>query len=257
MILAGVYDLVTALEHFLPGDVADFTQEGGEAIPEGSVVLGDPHDVVLLGASIEPGVTFDVRRGPVVVEQHAYVFGGSRLQGPVYVGPGTQILGGLIENASIGPRCKLRGEISGSVFLGFANKAHDGFLGHSVIGRWVNLGAGTTTSNLKNTYGLVRLDHPEGRIETERQFLGSLIGDHAKTAVGTMLATGTMIGTGANVFGGPPKRFIPSFAWGVDGDRMRKDGFIATAEKVLLRRNVEMTDEIRAMLEAIHDHGAR
>lgn len=256
MVLAGGYDLLTALEHFLPGDVADFTQEGGDAIPEGSVVLGDPHDVVILGATIEPGVTFDARRGPIVVEQHAYIFGGTRLQGPLYVGAGSQVLGGPVEHSAIGPRCKVRGEISGCVLLGFANKAHEGFLGHSVVGRWVNLGAGTTTSNLKNTYGPVRLQHPDGALETGRQFLGSLIGDHAKTAIGTMLGTGTLVGTGANIFGGPPGKYVPAFAWGTDGARMRKDGFLAIAERVLPRRNVEMTDEIRAMLERIYDHVA-
>lgn len=256
MVLAGSYDLLTALEHFLPGDVADFTQEGGDAIPEGSVVLGDPHDVVILGASVEPGVTFDTRRGPIVVEQHAYVFGGTRLQGPLYVGPGTQILGGPVDNSAIGPRCKVRGEMSSCVLLGFDNKVHEGFLGHSVLGRWVNLGAGTTTSNLKNTYGQVRLRHPDGDIETGRQFLGSLIGDHAKTAIGTMLPTGTLIGTGANVFGGPPAKHIPAFAWGTDGTRMRRDGFLAIVERVLPRRNVEMTEEIRTMLEHVYDHAA-
>src|SRR2546426_3492982 len=103
--------------------------------------------------------------------------------------------------------CKIRGEVSTCVFLGYANKAHDGFVGHSVIGRWVNLGAGTVTSDLKNTYGPVRLDVNGTALETGLQFLGSLIGDHAKTAIGTLLGTGTVIGAGANVFDAvrPPK----------------------------------------------------
>src|SRR5207249_1924042 len=185
LLLRGAYDLVTALEHFLHADAADFTVEEGDPLPDGCTVIGDPADVVLLGATVEPGVTFDVREGAVVVEQRAYVKCGSRLEGPVYVGPGTEVHGGQIRWCSIGPRCKVRGELSTTAFVGFANKAHDGFVGHSVIGRWVNLGAGTVTSNLKNTYGAVRLLAGPQPIETERQYLGSLIGDHVKTAIGT------------------------------------------------------------------------
>jgi UDP-N-acetylglucosamine diphosphorylase/glucosamine-1-phosphate N-acetyltransferase len=265
--LHGAYDLITALEHFLAADVADFASEGGEELPEGSIVLGDPSDVILLGARVEPGVvillgarvepgvTFDVREGPVVVEQHAYVKGGTRFEGPVYVGPGTEVLGGQIRWSSFGPRCKVRGEIASTTFLGFANKAHDGFLGHSVIGRWVNMGANTVTSNLKNTYGAIHLDIRGTRIDTSRHNLGSLIGDHAKTAIGTLLGTGTTIGVGCNVFGVTrPPRFLPPFAWGPDGSVMRKDGFLSVAERVLPRRNVTVTPEVRSMLEAIYDH---
>ncbi|MBI2072433.1 MAG: hypothetical protein HYT81_05240, partial [Gemmatimonadetes bacterium] len=140
--LHGAYDLVSALEHFLPPDAADFTRERGDGVPDGCVVIGDPADVIILGGGVEPGTVFDVREGPVVVEQHAYVMSGSRLEGPVYVGPGTQVLGGVIRASVLGPRCKVRGEVSAAVFLGYANKAHEGFVGHSVIGRWVNLGAG-------------------------------------------------------------------------------------------------------------------
>lgn len=253
--LRGAFDLVTALEHLLAADVADLTAERGDRIPDGCTIIGDPGDVVLLGATVEPGVTFDVREGAVVVEQRAYVKGGTRLEGPVYVGAGTEVLGGQIRLASFGPRCRVRGEIASTVFLGYANKAHDGFVGHSVIGRWSNLGAGTITSNLKNTYGNVKLTVGSATLETERQLLGSLIGDHAKTAIGTLLSTGTVVGTGASVFTDvrPPK-YIPPFAWGGPGEtRMQRDGFLRTAERVLARRQVTVTDEVRAMLEAIHD----
>jgi UDP-N-acetylglucosamine diphosphorylase/glucosamine-1-phosphate N-acetyltransferase len=256
--LRGAFDLVTALEHFLVADVADFVHEGGDAIPDGSVVIGDPSEVVLLGARIEPGVIFDVRDGAVVVEQHAYVKAGTRFEGPVYVGPGTQVLGGEIRWSALGPRCKVRGEIAHSSFLGYANKAHDGFVGHSVIGRWVNLGAGTVTSDLKNTYGPVRLDIRGTRIETGRQNLGSLIGDHAKTAIGTMLPTGATIGAGANVFGGvEARKFVAPFAWGADGGVMTREGFIAIAERVLPRRDVAVTDPVRSMLTALYDRATR
>jgi bifunctional N-acetylglucosamine-1-phosphate-uridyltransferase/glucosamine-1-phosphate-acetyltransferase GlmU-like protein len=140
------------------------------------------------------------------------------------------------------------------VFLGYANKSHDGFVGHSVIGHWVNLGAGTTTSNLKNTYGEVALQIGATRMVTGRQFLGSLIGDHAKTAIGSMLPTGTVIGTGASVFGGGPiPKYVPPFAWGYDGaERTTLEGFLRVAERVMPRRDVAFTPERRASLEAIY-----
>jgi hypothetical protein len=137
----------------------------------------------------------------------------------------------------------VRGEIAATVFLGYGNKAHDGFVGHSVVGHWVNLGAGTTTSNLKNTYGPVRLDVDGARIETGRSNLGTLFGDHAKTAIGTMLATGTVIGAGANVFGRPtPPKYVPPFAWGCEGERVSEAGFLAVARRVLTRRDVGWSD---------------
>ena len=157
-----------------------------------------------------------------------------------------------MRNAIIGPMCVVRGEIAASVFVGYANKSHDGFVGHSVIGQWANLGAGTTTSNLKNTYGEVRPTVAGSVLATGRQFLGSLIGDHAKLAIGSMLSTGTVIGTGANVFGAPVPKYVPPFAWGLDGDGLTEDGFVAIAERVLPRRGIEVTEARRAWLRALH-----
>jgi UDP-N-acetylglucosamine diphosphorylase/glucosamine-1-phosphate N-acetyltransferase len=257
MRLHGAFDLVTALEHLLAPDVQDFLHEQGEPLPDGSILLGDPTEVMILGAHLEPGVVFDARRGPVVLEQHVVARSGTRLEGPLYVGPGTELLGGQIGGSSIGPRCRVRGEVSACVFLGYANKAHDGFLGHSAVGRWVNLGAGTTTSDLKNTYGNVRLEVGGDRLETGRQFLGSLLGDHAKTAIGTLLPTGAVIGAGANVFGRPnAPRQVPPFAWGFDGGRMTEEGFLTVARRVLPRRQVEVTDAVAAMLSAVYRHAA-
>ncbi len=252
--LHGAYDLITALEYFLVADTTDFTHEGGEQLPDGSIVIGDPGDVVVLGARVEPGVVFDVQHGAVVIEQHVYVKSGTRLEGPVYLGPGSEVLGGTIAHSAFGPRCKVRGEIVSCTFLGYANKAHDGFLGHSVVGRWVNLGAGTTTSNLKNTYGGIRVEIGGKRHETGRQFLGTVFGDHVKTAIGTQLDTGTVVGVGANVFGWarPPKSIAP-FAWGANGV-MRKDGFLDIASRVMPRRNVEFDDAVRETLSRIYDH---
>ena len=253
--LHGAYDLITALEHFLQPDAADFTHERGDGVPDECTVIGDPGDVVILGGQVEPGVLFDVREGVVVIEQGARVVAGTRLEGPVFVGPGSHILGDTIRWSVIGPRCKVRGEVSTSVFGGYANKAHYGFVGHSVVGHWVNLGAGTTTSDLKNTYGAVRLRVGQQSIETGRQFLGSLVGDHAKTAIGTLFDTGTVIGCGANVFGAtrPPKD-VPAFAWGDTSDHVTRDAFLTVARRVLPRRGVEVTAAVEAALGTIYEH---
>jgi UDP-N-acetylglucosamine diphosphorylase/glucosamine-1-phosphate N-acetyltransferase len=181
---------------------------------------------------------------------------GTRLEGPVFVGTNSKVLGGFIRASAFGPECRVHGEIAASVFLGYANKSHDGFVGHSVVGCWVNLGALTTTSNLKNTYGPVRLDLPGERIETGRQNLGTLFGDHAKTAIGTMLATGTVVGAGANVFGGPPAKRVPPFAWGSEGDeRLTGEGFLVVAERVMTRRHVDLTPARRRSLERTFARG--
>ena len=254
--LRGTYDLVTALERLLAADCADLEAAPRGGIPEGCIVLGDPARVVIRGAAVEPGVVFDVRQAGVVLDAGVEVRHGTRLEGPVYAAPGTKILGGFIRGSSIGPECRVHGEVAASVFLGYANKSHDGFLGHSVVGRWVNLGAGTTTSNLKNTYGPVRLEVDGSRIDTGRINLGALFGDHAKTAIGTMLATGTVVGAGANVFGGPmPPKQVPPFAWGAGAERVSEDGFLTVAERVMGRRGVELTGERRDSLRRIYGRG--
>src|SRR5438309_2018574 len=258
VVLHGTYDLVPALEQLLPDDLRGLLGDS-DPLPMGSIVLGDPAAIALRDAAVEPGVVFDVRNGPVVLESGAEVRAGSRLEGPLWIGANAHVLGGPVRASAVGPRTNARGELSNCVFLGYANKAHDGFVGHCVIGRWANLGAGTITSNLKNTYGRVRLEIAGTRLETGLQFLGSLIGDHAKTAIGTLLGTGTVIGTGASVFEGvrAPK-YVPPFSWGgVSGSRMSRDGFLKIAERVLPRRDVVLDDATRAMLERIYDWGTR
>ena len=179
---------------------------------------------------------------------------GTRIEGPFWAGEGTWLLGGQFRNVSAGPLCRLHGEISTTVFNGYANKSHDGFVGHSVIGEWVNLGAGTITSNLKNTYGPIRLDVAGTRIETARNNLGALIGDHAKTAIGTLLPTGAVVGAAANIFAATrAAKYTPPFSWGGEGDtRTDVDQFIATARRILPRRDVAVDVEMEASLRALH-----
>jgi UDP-N-acetylglucosamine diphosphorylase/glucosamine-1-phosphate N-acetyltransferase len=258
VLLRGAYDLLTALEDLLPADCADFMAAPSDGVPEGSLVLGDPAHLVCLGATVEPGVVFDVRNGAVVLDQGSEIRSGTRIEGPTYVGPATKVLGGFIRGCVFGPECRVRGEVAVSVFMGYANKSHEGFVGHSVVGAWVNLGAGTTTSNLKNTYGRVRLEVEGERIETGRTNLGTLFGDHAKVAIGTMLATGTVISAGANVFGtATPPKFVPPFAWGCAGERMSEDGFLRIAERVMARRNIDFSAQRRESLRLTLQRSAR
>lgn len=254
VVLHGVHGLLPILEPLLREDLRALLP-GTDGIPAGAIVLGDPNQLAVTEGVIEPGVVFDTRSGPVVLESGVEVRSGARLEGPLWIGANARVLGGPVRASAIGPRCTVRGEISTSVFLGYANKSHDGFLGHSVVGRWANLGAGTTTSNLKNTYGNVRLEVRGHTIETGQMNLGSLIGDHAKTAIGTLLSTGTVIGTGASVFDTvrPPK-YIPPFSWGGEGDaRTTRDGFLRVAERVLPRRDVVLDEETRALLSRVYD----
>jgi UDP-N-acetylglucosamine diphosphorylase / glucose-1-phosphate thymidylyltransferase / UDP-N-acetylgalactosamine diphosphorylase / glucosamine-1-phosphate N-acetyltransferase / galactosamine-1-phosphate N-acetyltransferase len=258
VLLHGVYDLVHALEQLLREDVLRLLGDS-DAVPKASIVLGDPAWIVLQEGAIEPGVIFDTRNGPVVLESGVEVRSGTRLEGPLWVGSNTRLVGGPIRSSAIGPWSVVRGEMSATVMLGYANKGHAGFVGHSVLGRWVNLGAGTITSNLKSTYGPVRLHVNGVHLETGRQFLGSLIGDHAKTAIGTLLDTGSVVGAGANVFDElrPPK-FVPPFAWGGGAsERMTQQKFLEIVERVLPRRNVKVTDAMRSYLRRSFDWLAR
>ncbi len=256
--LRGAFDLLAALERFLPDDCNELLASGSDPLPHGCIVLGDAARVSLHEVNIEPGVVFDTRHGAIIVQKGAELRHGVRIEGPCFVGPGSRVLGSDVRWSVFGPRCVVRGEVSVSCFTGYANKAHDGFVGHSVLGHWVNLGAGTTTSNLKNTYGTVRVRSGTTEIETGRQFLGSLIGDHAKTAIGTMLPTGTIVGAGASVFGPGLTKYVPPFAWGADAKaQVDEEGFVRIAERVMPRREVEVTPAVRASLKAIYARLAR
>jgi len=163
--------------------------------------------------------------------------------------------------SSIGPVCVVRGEVSDSVLLGFVNKSHDGYIGHALIGRWVNLGAFTTNSDLKNNYGFVRVWTPLGDVDTGLLKVGCFLGDHVKTGIGTVISTGTVLGAGSNVFGGVmPPRAVPPFSWG-EGERLgphRLDKFLATAERAMARRGQSLTPGVRRVLEtAWHETAGR
>ncbi len=206
-------------------------------------VLGEYPVLVEEGAVIEPMVVLDASAGPLLLRKGSLVQSFSRVSGPLYLGHASHIIGGSVRGSSIGDGCRIRGEMSACTIVGNSNKGHDGFVGHSVIGRWVNLGAGTITSNLKNTYGNVALWTPEGQCDTGMQFLGTMFGDHAKTGIGMRLTTGCVVGAGANLFGNhiSPK-LVPPFAWGDTAPFgvHAVDKFVQTAKRMMARRNVQM-----------------
>jgi UDP-N-acetylglucosamine diphosphorylase/glucosamine-1-phosphate N-acetyltransferase len=255
------WDLIAQLPAQLAEDVARLSSstEAVSMRAHYDSIIGDHPVIVEEGAQIEPYVVFDTSAGAVIVRAGAHINAFSRIAGPCVIGRHTHILGGRISGCAIGDDCRIHGDVSASIFVGHGNKAHEGFVGHSIVGRWANLGAGTTTSNLKNSYGAVRMWSPEGERDTGLTFLGSLIGDHAKLGIGTMLGTGTVVGAGANVFGTmrPPKRVHP-FAWGdaPPFQTFSRDKFIDVAGRVMERRKVSLGDKMRQVLAAAHDLAA-
>lgn len=235
----------------LAGSIAD---DQAADLPAGVERIGDHPVRFGSGVRIEPGVLLDVRAAPIELDADVEVRAGARLSGPLYAGPGSRLLGGAIESLAAGPVSYLRGEIEESVVLGYSNKAHDGFLGHAYLGRWVNLGALTTNSDLKNNYGPVRVGPPGDEIDTGLLKFGCLIGDHAKTGIGTLIGTGTVLGAGCNVFGTEmPLKWTAPFSWGSEGTVYRRDDFVATAGHVMRRRDVEVDDRTCAWLAAVWD----
>ncbi|MGH7718936.1 MAG: putative sugar nucleotidyl transferase, partial [Gemmatimonadaceae bacterium] len=208
-----------------------------------ATVLGEHAVYVEEGACVEPHVVLDATAGPILLRAGATVRAFTRLVGPCAVWHGATVLGDRVHGCSIGEGSIVRGEISESVVLGNANKTHDGFVGHSYLGRWVNLGAGTITSNLKNTYGTVSMWTPRGIRDTGVAKLGTLFGDHVKTGIGVRLTTGTVVGAGSNVYGSEmPPKYVPPFSWG-DGHSLRPyrlDKFLETAERAMGRRQVPL-----------------
>ncbi len=208
-----------------------------------AVFIGKNDIHVSSNARISGGVVLDATDGPIIIDDRVFVDIGALIKGPVYIGknsiinPGAKLRG----NISIGHFCKIGGEIEDSTFMSFSNKQHDGYLGHSYIGEWVNLGANTNNSDLKNNYSNVRFKIGSKEIDTNQMFVGCAVGDYTKTAISTMINTGTYIGMGANVFGtGFQSKFIPSFSWG-RSDRTDLDKFLETLHIVKGRRDKKVS----------------
>jgi UDP-N-acetylglucosamine diphosphorylase / glucose-1-phosphate thymidylyltransferase / UDP-N-acetylgalactosamine diphosphorylase / glucosamine-1-phosphate N-acetyltransferase / galactosamine-1-phosphate N-acetyltransferase len=238
-----VWHLVTDLLPQLRDDIVAIGPSLSCETPSYATVIGNEPVFVERGATVEPHVVLDVAAGPILVRRDAVVRAFTRLVGPCAVASRTTILGDRVHGCSIGEGSIIRGEISEAVVLGQSNKAHDGFVGHSYLGRWVNLGAGTITSNLKNTYGTVALWTPDGPRDTGVQKLGTFFGDHVKTGIGLRITTGSVIGAGSNVFGSDmPPKYVPPFSWGEGRslETYRLDKFLDVTRRAMSRRQVTL-----------------
>jgi UDP-N-acetylglucosamine diphosphorylase/glucosamine-1-phosphate N-acetyltransferase len=251
-----LWELVRENGSWIQRDAERLASTGGE-FARGVHRVGDGPVIVAPDAVIEPGAVLDTRGGPIVVGCGARVAGLSRLDGPSAIGAVTQIVGGRIRaGTTIGPGCRFSGEVEASIVQGHSNKYHDGFVGHAYIGEWVNLGAMTTNSDLKNTYGTVKVWRNGQLVDTGEQKVGTWIGDHSKTGIGSLIDTGTVIGVAANVYGGSAvlsSKWIPSFAWGMPPRLTLHDPARAmvTMEEVMRRRSVQMTGAYREMIDAV------
>ena len=209
------------------------------------------------GSEIGPSVVLDARKGPVVIGRDVTVMPNAVIIGPAFVGDGSVIraCASLYGGTSVGPVCKVGGEVQASVLQSHSNKQHGGFLGRSFVGSWVNLGAATNNSDLKNNYGNVRAEIDGESVDTGSASVGAVIGDHSKTAIGTRLNTGTVAGIFCSIFadGFPPKS-LPSFSWGTkDGFvRYELDAALDTASRVMARRGEAMTPALERRITELH-----
>ena len=236
-----------------------------------SVGITDPHTVVYgkdnlyvaPGASIRAAI-INAEDGPVYIGKQATIQEGAIIARPhAFCDHATVAMGAKLRgDTTVGPWCKVGGEVSNSILMGYSNKGHDGYLGNSVIGYWCNLGADTNNSNLKNNYANVKLWHyPTGRFrDTGLQFCGLMMGDHSKCGINTMFNTGTVIGVSANIFGaGFPRNFVPSFSWGGSaGYKTYQFGkAMEVAELVMSRRGLQLSDQERDLLQSVFDDTAQ
>jgi UDP-N-acetylglucosamine diphosphorylase/glucosamine-1-phosphate N-acetyltransferase len=223
-------------------------------------VLGKKNIIVEKGAVIKPGSVLDAEEGPIYIGKNVTVFPQSTIIGPACILDGSSIKVGaqIYGNTTIGPVCKVGGEVEGSIIHSYSNKQHAGFLGHSYLGSWVNLGASTNTSDLKNNYGNIKVQIGTEQIDTGLTYAGLTMGDHSKSAIGTTFNTGTVVGVCCNVFGtGFPPKYIPSFAWcGTQQSYQtyQVEKAIALARVVMARRNMELSEAEADLLREVY-HG--
>lgn len=252
------WDVIRWRDAALDFDLKLLTKGLAPAAPlPGVTVLGS---AVFLGsgARVDAGAILDARDGAIVLDAGAVVRPGAIVTGPAYIGAGSTVLerAHLKAHTAIGPVCKVGGEVGGTIFQGWANKAHEGHLGDSWVGEWANLGAGTTNSNLLNTYGEVVATVGPGRSRerTGLNFLGVIIGDHVKTAIMTRIMTGSVFGTGAMIAHPAPVNVVQRFDWLTAERRQsfRFEKFMEVARAMMARRKLAPSEAVEARLGALH-----
>ena len=230
-----------------------------QPIPKSVNVINPENIFIEKGAKLE-FVTLNASTGPIYIGYNSEIMEGSVIRGPFALCEEAQVkLASKVYGATtVGPHCRIGGEVNNSVLFGYSNKGHDGFLGNSVLGEWCNIGADSNNSNLKNNYEAVRLwsYETEGFAKTGLQFCGLMMGDHSKCGINTMFNTGTVVGVSTNIFGsGFPRNFVPSFSWGgATGftTYLTKKAF-ETARIAMSRRQVEFTEEDARILEHVFE----
>jgi len=263
--LANTWDLFQKNAIALKSDFELITKNRkSDPLSASVTVIGDRNLVFLeKGANVEACILNTIA-GPIYLGEDAEMMEGGIVRGPFALGEHSTLkMGAKIYGATtIGPHCKVGGEVSNSVIFGYSNKAHDGFLGNSVIGEWCNLGADTNNSNLKNNYGNVKLfNYAENKqIDTGLQFCGLIMGDHSKAGINTMFNTGTVAGLGCNIYGGGfPSTVIPNFSWGgSEGfEDYRLEKLFETAEKVYERRGLQFSEVDKEILSFVYEGGVK
>ena len=229
---------------------------------EGVHLLNREAICIEAGATVKPGVVLDAEEGPIYIGKNAKIFPNATIEGPACIGEGSMIKIGakIYEDTSIGPVCKVGGEVEASIIHGYSSKQHDGFLGHAYLCKWVNLGADTNNSDLKNNYSSVRVHINGEEVDSGSTFVGLTMGDHSKSAINTMFNTGTVVGVSSNVFGaGFPPKYVPSFAWGGGETFTTYDmnRSLEVARRVMGRRKVVMSaaeeSVFRKVFELTHE----
>ncbi len=259
--VAHLYDIFLMNGQCLQADFERITRNRTSAeLSSTNVVIGDPSKIFLEeGARVE-GAFINTTGGPVYIGANAEIMEGSMLRGPIalcehaVVNMGTKVYGGT----TLGPWCKVGGELNNVVMQAYSNKAHDGFLGNAVIGQWCNIGAGAVASNLKNDYTPIKLwNYPAGRfLRTGLQFCGLIMGDHSKAGINTMFNTATVLGVGVNIHGsGFPRNFVASFSEGSTAgySDVSMTKFFDIAARMMSRRGVELTEADKRMFYAIRE----
>ncbi len=241
--------------------IADFTHlkpstgKGNATIHPGAYILNESQVHLSDGVVIFPASVIDATKGPVYIGNNVRIESHAAIVGPCYIGDDTIVLAGKIVGSSIGPVCRVGGEVEESIFFGYVNKYHAGFIGHSVVGAWVNFGAMTTNSDLKNNYSAIRVSVNGSMVDTGSIKVGSFIGDHTKFGIGTLLNTGISIGIACNLFGGVlvTDKEIKSFSWGPVKDWKRYDieKAIETAALTMGRRKRTLSERESNILRAI------
>ena len=260
-IISHWWDYLTHLSHNL---LQDFEYSPKKSLIEGnlstfSILTNDKNMFIHRQSTIHDFTALDATNGPIYIDEDVVIHPFTKITGPCYIGKHSTINAHTdITNTHIGAHCKIGGEIKNSIIQSYSNKAHFGFLGDSLVGEWVNLGAGTTTSNLKLSYGNIQSSDNASKetMDTKKQFLGTLFGDYVKTGIQSAFECGTIISSACSLYGtAVHPKFVPPFTWGQVNEYQHQNitAFVETLERTMARRNITLTDEEKMQFKTLQD----